>query len=577
MDRLTPRFAWQRRQTVEVSPELLAAGGPLGLSERLVGLLAARGHGDPAALDAWAADPRAGLRDAQLLPDAAAFVDRVRRAVDRAERVLVFGDFDADGLTGLAILALALRRHGLDAATYVPDRAEEGHGLSLGAVERARREARTLIVTADCGTSSSAEIAVAASHGIDVLVTDHHRPPPSLPAAAAVVNPMRADSAYPDRDLSGAGVALKCAQLLIGDEALSMSDLAAIGTVADVAPLVGENRSIVRLGIELMRRDPRPGVAALLVAARVDPARLTPETLAFGLVPRLNAGGRVGDAGIAARLLLCQTKEEATALAAELESANLLRRELLATALAEARVIVEQGPDEPVTVVAGPWPPGIIGLVAGRLADERGRPAIVFCDSSDPWRGSARSSRFDIVGALAAMAELFERYGGHAAAAGCHMAAANYDEFRRRMAERAAGLQPIEPSLLLDLVVDPPEVDYRLLRELIGLEPAGAGNPQPLVGIRGLTVGRVRRANGGHTQLVLKKGTEVLDAICFGRDDLPELLSEGERIDVVARLDSRAFGGYESLQLEVRDIGPPGSLDLIEAPIERMTVGAWAT
>lgn len=566
---LTPRFAWQIRQAVDLGPAVVAAGARHKLSERLVGLLAARGHASPAALDAWAADARAGLRDPALLPDAAAFVARVGRAVDGRERCLVFGDFDADGLTGLAILAIALRRLGLDVATYVPDRTDEGHGLSSAAIERARVNDRTLIVTADCGTSSGLEIELARAAGIDVLVTDHHRPPPALPAAAAVVNPMRADSTYPDRGLSGAGVALKCAQLLLGDEALELADLAAIGTVADVAPLVGENRSIARLGLELMRSRPRPGIAALLSAARVDAARISPESLAFGLVPRLNAGGRVGDAEVAARLLLAQDAAEAERLAAELEAANGVRRELLATALAEARAAVDAQPDAPVTIVAGPWPAGIIGLVAGRLADERGRPAVVFCNSADPWRGSARSGGFDIVAALATMAELFDRYGGHSAAAGCHMPAANFVEFCRRLQEGAADLRPTQPSLLIDLVVEPHDVDYRLLRELAGLEPVGTANPQPLVGIRGMVVSRVRRANGGHSQLVLRKGAEVLDGICFGRDDLPDVLRDGDRLDIVARLDSRTFGGYESLQLEIRDVGPAGSLDQVAPPLSQ--------
>jgi single-stranded-DNA-specific exonuclease len=551
------------RPPAGVTADLIEAGRGLGMSERLVGMLAARGQLSAAALAAWIGDAGSGLHDPLLLPDAAQFVARVSRATADGEKVMVFGDFDADGLTGLAILALAFRQLGLDVTTYVPDRTDEGHGLSRAALMRAAAEGRTLIVTADCGTSSSEEIELARGQGIDVLVTDHHRPPPQLPAAVAVVNPMRSDSSYPDRHLSGAGVALKCAQLLIGAEALEMVDLATIGTIGDVAPLVGENRSIVRLGLERMKQAPRPGIAALLEASRIERRRVSPETLAFGLIPRLNAVGRLGDADLAARLLLSDDAEEAKALAGQLDEVNVLRRELLATALAEARAVVESMPQGPVTVVAGPWPAGLIGLIAGRLAEEHGRPAIVFSDSADPWRGSARGSGFDIITALTSMADLFERFGGHSAAAGCHMPAANIDAFRRRMGEAAAGFRPIEPTLELDLLVDALEVDYRLLAELLRLEPAGVGNPLPLVGIRGLTVARVRRANGGHTQLVVRKGAEVLDGICFGRDDIAEFVTEGDRLDIVARLDSRAFGGFESIQLEVRDLGPPGTLDAL--------------
>jgi single-stranded-DNA-specific exonuclease len=317
----------------------------------------------------------------------------------------------------------------------------------------------------------------------------------------------------------------------------------------------------VRLGLDAMRSAPRPGIAALMEAARIERRRISPETLAFGLIPRLNAMGRIGDASRAASLLLTDDAGEATVIAGELEDANAQRRELLTAALEQARAQADAAADAPVIVIAGPWPAGIIGLVAGRLADERGRPAIVFCDAADPWRGSMRSSGFDLIGALSTMPGLFERFGGHAAAAGCHMAAANVEEFRRRMHDLAADLRPVEPSLELDLVIDALEIDYRLLADLSRLEPAGAGNPLPLVGIRGLVVSRVRRASGGHTQLVLRKGAEVVDGICFGRDDLADSLDEGACVDLVARLDSRSFGGFESIQLEVRDVAPAGALE----------------
>lgn len=568
MDGLTPRYSWRLRPTATPSDDLLAAGHARGMSNRLVGILAARGHTTPASWTALLDDPRGGLHDPRLLPDAAALSQRVQRALTTGEKVLVFGDFDADGLTGLTILALALRRMGLEVATYVPDRADEGHGLSLGAIELAQAQGRTLIITADCGTSSGPEIELAVTRGIDVLVTDHHRPPPVLPAAAAaLVNPMLASSRYPDARLCGAGVALKVAQLLLGDDALDLADLAAIGTVADVAPLAGENRAIVRLGLDLLRANPRPGLAALLAGAGLDPAALDPDRLAFAVVPRINAVGRVGDASIAARLLGCEDAEEAKSLAAQLEAANVLRRELMTTALADARSQLVDRVLDPVTILHGPWPVGIVGLIAGRLADELGRPAVVFSDSAEPWRGSARAGgNFDLAAALGSMPELFVRYGGHSAAAGCNMPAANLDTFRQRMAALAVDLAPIEPALELDLVAEALDVDYRLLAELRHLEPVGAGNPEPLVGIRGLIPSRVRPANGGHTQLVLRKGREVIDGICFGRDDLPALIAEGQPIDIVARLVSRTFGGFESLQLDVRDVAPAGALDRLAAP-----------
>jgi single-stranded-DNA-specific exonuclease len=354
--------------------------------------------------------------------------------------------------------------------------------------------------------------------------------------------------------------------LLIGTPALELADLAAIGTVADVAPLAGENRAIVRLGLERLRTDPRPGLAALLARAGLAPERLDLERLAYVVAPRLNAVGRVGDAMPAARLLLASDPTEAAAIAEELEAANVLRRELLAAALDEARQAAD-AQDGALTIVAGEWPVGIIGLVAGRLAEERGRPAVVFSTLVEPLRGSARSSNdFDLAAAFASMADIFERFGGHAAAAGCNLPAQRLTDFSDRMAALATDLRPVEPELLLDVVVPALDADYSLLRELALLEPAGLGNPVPLVGITGLGVARVRAATGGHTQLVLRKGREVVDGICFGRDDLPALVREGDELDIVARLVSRTFGGFESLQLEVRDVAPAGSLHRLVTP-----------
>ena len=567
-----PRHRWRLRPSVAVAHDLAAEAADLGISRRLLAILCARGLADRGRLGALVGAPETGLHDPRLLPDAAAFAARVEQAGQRSERVLVFGDFDADGLSGLAIMATALRRRGLDAEPYVPDRTEEGHGLSSAAVERAQVDGRTLIVTVDCGTSSAPEIAAAATLGIDVLVTDHHRVTGALPPAVAVVNPQRLDAVYPGAGLAGAGVAFKLAQLLLGAGALDLADLATIGTVADVAPIVGENRAIARLGLAQLRANQRPGIRALLAKAGVDAARLDLEQVAFAIAPRLNAVGRIGHGGPAVRLLLAQDAAEADGLALELDAANGLRRELLATALAEARVALagtatpptdsaRGSVDGPVIVIAGPWPVGIVGLVAGRLADEFGRPAVVFSNQADPWRGSARSpGNFDLAAAFGAMADLFWRFGGHSAAAGCHLSAENYDLFRRRLGQLAADVAPVEPSLTLDLIVGALDADYRLLRELATLEPTGTGNPPPIVGIEGLVVVRVRPARGGHTQLVLRKGREVLDGICFGRDDLDGQLTQDQPVDVVARLASRVFGGYESLQLEVRDLAPAGTL-----------------
>ncbi|HET8786301.1 MAG TPA: single-stranded-DNA-specific exonuclease RecJ, partial [Candidatus Limnocylindrales bacterium] len=516
---LEPRFRWSFPQTHPIDPDLLTAALDHGLAERMTALLARRGVLGRDDLVAWFAEPLAGLHDARLLPDADRVVDRLTTARDRGERVMVFGDFDADGLDGLAILVIALRRFGLDARPYVPSRLEEGHGLSVAAVDAAAADGVSVIITVDCGTSSGPEIAAAATRGIDVIVTDHHRVPPDLPPAYAVVNPQRADSRYPDPRLAGSGVAFKVAELLLGSVPVDLADLATLGTVADVAPIVGENRAIARLGLERMRSDPRPGIAALLERARVAPGGVDLDTIAFALAPRLNAAGRVGEALEAARLLLADTPEEAARHADALEAANQTRRDLTTTAVAEARELVAGSPDRPASIVRGPWPVGIIGLVAARLAEDRARPAVVGTEIGDAIRASCRSDgSVDLAAALAECAELFTRYGGHAGAAGFELPATRWDEFVERFEAIASVHVPPDPraTLAIDLAIPALEVDYRLFRDLGGLRPYGPGNPEPLVAVLGLTVTRVRVAADDHTSLTLRRDRDVLDGIAFG-------------------------------------------------------------
>lgn len=558
---LVPRSRWLFPTIVTIPPSLLDAGRDLGLGARVIALLAARGVTGEDDLRRFLGDAAGSLHDPRRLPDAAIFQARIAKAREAGERVLVFGDFDADGITGLAILTLALRRLGVEAIPYVPSRLEEGHGLSRAAVEAATAASATVIVTVDTGTSSVDEVAVANAAGIDVLITDHHRVPAVLPSALAIVNPHRDDADYPDDRLAGSGVAFTLARLLLGESALDLADLAAIGTVADLAPVLGENRAIVQLGLERLRSGPRPGLAALLAAARIAPADIDLEGLAFGIAPRLNAAGRVGEAFDAASLLLADDPAEAARLASVLESANMARRDLMKTAIAEARTSPDAVDDAAATVIHGPWPVGIVGLVASRLADERRRPAIVGADLGAVIRASCRSGGgLHLADSLAACSDLLIRHGGHAGAAGFEIATERWPEFRERFLALAAAAGPPDPvpTLTLDLAIRAREVDYALHRDLRRGEPWGAGNPEPLLAVLGLTVTKVREAGGGHTQLTLKRKLDVLDGIAFGWPELSREVHEGDVLDVVAQLRSRRFGGIESLQLDIRDAAPSG-------------------
>jgi single-stranded-DNA-specific exonuclease len=605
-----PLYNWRLPARPAIDRACLDLARERGISRRLMALLAARGVTTAAELASFLAPVEDEINDPSLLPDAGAALDRVARARAGHERVLVYGDFDADGLSGLAVLVLALRHLGLDATPYVPERLGDGHGLSVRAIELAAAEGRSLIVTADCGTSSEPEIALARERGIDVLVTDHHHAPVVPPSAVAVVNPQRSDSVYPDRRLTGAGVAWKVAHLLLRaegagkwplpDSVSAMADLALIGTVADVAPVLGENRAIARLGLERLRTSPRPGLAALIARAGLDRERLALDDVGFAIAPRLNAAGRVGEAARAARLLLADDSGEAERLADEIDAANRERREITRTALAEARRALslepggpealddddggadengEGGPDGPTSppavpppadlpvaiLIRGEWPVGIVGLIAGKLAEEFGRPAIVATslgDDGGTLRASCRSGNaLNLAEALVECSDLLIRHGGHEAAAGFDIGAEQWPAFTERflaLAE-ARAIPAARPEVALDLVLRADSVDFAFVREIEALEPTGPGNPRPILGLTGLTVVRVKAANGGHTQLVLRRSKDVLDAIAFRRPDLRDALREGDRIDVAARASVRTFGGLETVQLEVIDVAGEGT------------------
>jgi single-stranded-DNA-specific exonuclease len=565
---LEPTHRWIRPSPVDVPADAALAGAQLGLSPRLLRLLVARGCTTGEDVRAFVGPPEQGLHPAELLPDAAALRARLATAREQGERVMVLGDFDADGLSGLAIMVRALCAAGIAAEPYVPDRIGEGHGLSVRAVEAAERLGCCVIVTVDCGTSSREEVALAASRGIDVAVTDHHHVPPEVPSALALVNPRREDAAYPERHLTGAGVAFKVAGLLLDGTAagrarfLDLADLAAIGTVADLAPLLGENRAIVRLGLDRMRTAPRAGIAALLAASGIAPERADADAIAWAIAPRINAAGRVGEAMVAARLLLTDDPAEAERLAAELEAANRTRRELTAGILDEARQAAGEPDGQAALVVAGAWPAGIIGLVAGKLAEETRRPAVVFSTLVSPWRGSARSGAgMDLARAFAACAPHLVRFGGHAGAAGCDMDAGSFDAFRAGFLALAEALPAPDPrpELRIDMVLPPGALDYALYRELALLAPTGTGNPVPVLAVEDIGVTRVRAASGGHAQLTFAKGREVLDGIAFDQPDLAGAVHAGDRLDVAVRLTSRTFGGFETLQLEVLDAAMPSA------------------
>ncbi len=512
-----------------------------------------------------------------------AAVRHIREAIRSGWSLVVYGDYDLDGMAATAILVRVVRSLGANVSPYIPDRGEEGYGLNEGAIRKLAEEGARLLITVDCGIRSLDEVALARRLGMQVIVTDHHHVGAALPVAEAVVNPRRSDCPYPFKDLAGVGVAFKVAQALLRVEAkvpLSLPaggeksrfpcteddlvDLVALGTIADMVPLQGENHALVRRGLARINAAPCPGLQALMNVARVEPGTVTASRVSFSLAPRLNAAGRIGEALRAYRLLLSEESGEAGRLAGELEALNAERRVLTQRVRREARrLALAEGDSLPLLFAASPrFPSGIVGLAAGHLLEEFYRPAVVVEVGEEFSKGSARSiPEFHITGALDRLGGLLERHGGHAAAAGFTIRTERLSELRAQlMALASEELSDITlaPVLAVDAEIPLRMLSWELLQALETLAPFGYGNPAPLLVSRRVQVGQVRAvgADGRHLKLsLLDELGHAWDAIAFRQGAWMGRLPP--RIDLAYQLERNNWNGRTQLQLNVQDINAP--------------------
>ena len=568
---------WQRRwQIAPCAPPLWFERYP-ALHPRVLQILYNRGVTSPEAIQAFLAEEgtlespwrMAGMHEAVFL---------IRQAVMHHRPITVYGDYDADGVTATAILVQTLRVHGADVRSYIPDRIEEGYGLNAEALRVLAAAGTRLLVTVDCGIRALEEVALARRLGLQVIVTDHHHVGPALPAADVILNPRRSECAYPFKDLSGAGVAFKLAQALLrvnrqtplpatqGDlREEELLDLAALGTIADMVSLLGENHVIAQQGLREINAARRPGLAALMQTANVQPGKVTAGTVSFILAPRLNAAGRVGEASLAFDLLVAPDLSSALPLAQRLEALNRERQELTQQVQeASRRLVLESGDDPPLFFAAAEdFPAGIIGLAAGRLVEEFYRPVVVV-ERGEPFsKGSARSiPEFHITAALDSMAELLERYGGHAAAAGFTIRTELLPELQARLTalarEQLAGVA-LMPTLQVDAELPLAELSTELQQALAMLAPFGYGNPEPLLVSRGLRVLEARAvgAEGRHLKLTVTDARErgrPWSAIAFRQGDWLSRLPS--RVDLAYNLTLNEWNGQTTLQLKVQDLRP---------------------
>ncbi len=500
-------------------------------------------------------------------------VDRIRRAIRAGEAMAVYGDFDVDGVTATVLLVQTLVSLGAKVKPYIPHRIDEGYGLNKDALQQLKDQGVRVVITVDCGVRSLDEVAFGKQIGLDMIITDHHAPGAELPDAFAVINPKQQHCPYPSKELSGAGVAFKLSQALLraetqvplGKSKLPISeealvDLVALGTVADLVPLTGENRVLVQRGLARLRESERPGVQALLRYAALKPEAIDAGAIGFILGPRLNAAGRLESALRAYDLLSTQYPGEADKLAQFLEETNRERQRLTMEMTAKAREVAAMSAESErlLFVIAPEFPEGIVGLIASRLADEFYRPAFAVHQGEEESRGSARSiSEFNVVAALDQCRDLLVRYGGHAMAAGFTVRNENLPALQARLkaiAETELAQIELMPTLNVDAEASLSEMNLKLAEDLAQLAPFGYGNREPIFVSRNLGVREARVVGTDHLKLTLNDGQIVMDAIAFRQGSWLEQLPP--RIDVAYQLEAQVWNGKPRLQLNIKDIKP---------------------
>lgn len=507
------------------------------------------------------------LSDPFLLKDMDKAAARITRAVDNMEKIAVYGDYDADGVTSTAMLYSYLETRGADVIFYIPQREGEGYGMNIGAVEYLKEQGVSLIVTVDNGISSVQEVARANELGIDVVVTDHHRPQEILPDAVAVVDAYRPDDTSPYKHFSGVGIAFKLLMALedgagdVEDLLEAYSDLAAIGTIGDIVPLTGENRTLIRAGLERLSQSDRPGVQALLENAGIAGKALTSTNVAFTLVPRINATGRMGAPERAVRLLISGYEEEAEVLSEEICADNEERRRVEAEIAEAAFAAIEAKgymKDRVVVVDGENWHHGVIGIVASRVTERCGKPCMIISRGETEAKGSGRSIEgFSLFEAICACGDLLIKFGGHPMAAGITLKPENIEAFRKRINQYAAEHFPQMPTqtVTLDCKLNPAALSVSMAQSLTQLEPFGNGNPQPVFGLFNMELSNVTPVGGGgHLRLTLEKNGAVITAMRFNTkpEELPYHI--GDKIDLAVQLEAREFRGQPSLTVIVRDM-----------------------
>ncbi|MCR5484590.1 MAG: single-stranded-DNA-specific exonuclease RecJ [Clostridiales bacterium] len=504
------------------------------------------------------------LSDPFLITDMEKAASRINAAIDDFERIAVFGDYDADGVTATALLCSYLEIRGADFFYSLPTR-EEGYGLTKDVIDRLKNMGANLIVTVDNGINSVEEAEYAASLGMDMVITDHHQPGDVLPSAYAVVDPHRRDDKSKFKDFAGVGVAFKLVCAMEGGESteallLEFGDLAAIGTIGDIVPLIGENRIIVKYGVSQINKEPRPGISAMISASGNGGKAIDSTGVAFTIAPRLNAAGRMGSAERALDILLCDDEDRAESLAEEIENANSERHktEIRIVECVEKQLLENPSyTDGRVIVCDGEgWHQGVIGIVASKIVEKYGKPCIIITREGDTAKGSGRSlDGFSLFDALSACSGCLTRFGGHVLAAGLGLESKRIDEFRTAINEYAKKIKMPFPVQRIDLKLNPKYISLEIIDAIASLEPFGAGNPQPVFGLFKMKIDAiVPLKDGKHLRLNLSKGDTKISAILFGTSPESFPFYQGSLVDVAVTLSINVYMGETRIGVYVKNI-----------------------
>ena len=532
-------------------------------------VLCSRGYAEPA-------EAKEFLSATQQMPEPFAMqdmeqaADRIRLALQRGETIAVYGDYDVDGITATCLLTEFLRSQGGRVEYYIPGRIEEGYGLNANAIAELKARGVSLIVTVDCGITACREAEFCRDQGVDLIITDHHECKDALPDAIAVVDPHRKNDGYPHRNLAGVGVAFKLAAAIVGSQEVILerfSDLLCLGTVADVMPLVGENRAFVAKGLHTLTHSPRPGIVALMEECGCEGMEVTASVIGYTLAPRINAAGRMGQVELATELFLTSNMARARELAKALCQLNRQRQEVEAEIYRQAQTMLRGEKAPAAIVLAGEdWHQGVVGIVASRLAEEYGCPAYLVCWDGDHGKASSRSyGGFNLFASLEQLSHLLESYGGHELAAGFTIGREQIDTFREEVCKLAAGFMASgrqRTALEIDCAVEPELLTQEHILELEQLEPCGAGCPKPVLYMSGLTVDQLSEVGGGkHLRLRLSRDGVSLGAIFFSATAARCGISQGDVVEAAFTPQINDFRGVRSVQLNLVDLRPQQSPD----------------